>query len=1100
LVTKLTSIGSGSITLADNAVNKTQPGAANITVYREVSTDINNPLKIDWTLTTSCRATLTATVFDPLGALDIRVGMPVYLYDDGNGDYFGGSIDSVKARNIPGRVPNPNPIYWDISCVSWAQVLDRRLVNRYIPPPLPDKGNPLQAPGHDPAAPAIPAAEYGCSQSGQFINMNMGDIVNQLVFNYCESEGLSTNLGNHFPSGTVIAFFQANGGQDTIAQAVDNALQAGADQTHSYVWWVDPWKKVYIVEATQIPAPWHIDETSSDPNVNDSSILLEVSLETTREKLCNDVNIDSPQTIGASQSEYYYGDPSAHSYPMGRPIGTAPFVTLNTTSGVVHPRIGVKGADDPLFADLYWSQGDNSIEQAILTTLDAPSDLNDSTNTINVISPLKKNLDNQGYKIQIDQEWLQLISGSTTKNWFCQRGVGIRGVSSDRANHTNGATIYPAAPLTGKHETIVVNYSPLTKQTFTASNDTSISTRLSIEGGTGKWQSQISIGNPFYDVIGGPSGTGAAFATAFVTDFGDPAAAFSADTYRPGLAVGQLISIHLLRPPVNANFLIDQMNFTVEDKRQKWSFHAINGALIGDWRKAFIALSNQFSVLGGASSQMMATAGAAGQPIWNAGGAFPVSGDPIFTASSFTIEQDYVVGSDGNALGSEVTVTGNQAMDTFNKGIPILWKVRREYVSGALAQVGIINSLNPGHIVLGANPPANMWKGRVMSKLANRYGSINQVPILDFTITSHDNTGDFIVTPDPVAAGCQTGDLFTIRTGRAAGTAAVPGSDAVVTNLTYSDPTWSNVYNNVGSYNGLKPSANVGNFALVIAGTGAFQEAQMITANDQTSITISPGWVTLPDATSCIIIVDTTAQITPPQNASTAATVEAVLPVALYNGMVVRVEGYLDPQSILEGSLETATMRELYVWGAQNTRVVYFGDTLGMFKQDKVLIFDTSGVTPLPPTTTLAADLGANPATDTTVTLAANYTPPNGTVIQVGGASGERMYVTAGSGTTTLTVNRAWVGGSAIATHASGDPVAIPGAFSWTVIPFSAVPNQEFYFVKAWWGGDINYVIIRPAPTDPNWPTNELLDGEPFHVLGDISSANGTYHFKVPQV
>jgi hypothetical protein len=179
--------------------------------------------------------------------------------------------------------------------------------------------------------------------------------------------------------------------------------------------------------------------------------------------------------------------------------------------------------------------------------------------------------------------------------------------------------------------------------------------------------------------------------------------------------------------------------------------------------------------------------------------------------------------------------------------------------------------------------------------------------------------------------------------------------------------------------------------------------------------------------------------------------------------------------------------------------VVYFGDKLGMFKTDHTIIFDTSGVTPLPPTNTLVGDLAADP-TVTTVTLQSNYTPPNGTVLQIGGPTGERMYVTAGSGTTTLTVNRAWIGGSSIAAHSNGDTVTIPGAFPWTIIPFSAVHNQEFIFVKAWWGGDINYVMLRPAPTDPNGPTNELLDGEPFHVLGDISSTNGAYSFKVPHI
>jgi hypothetical protein len=1117
LVSKIVSVGSGTMVLADAAVNPTQPGAANVTVYREVSTDINNAMKVQSTLTTSCRATLDATIFDPIGALDVRVGMPVLLYDDFYGPYFGGMIDTVKARNIPGRVPGPNPIYWDISCVSWSRLLDRRLVNPYIPPPAinPDstanKGNPLQAPARDPSV--DPTVEYGCTQPGQFINMNVGDIINQLVFNYCESEGLSTNLANN--TGPVIPFFQANPGQDTIAQAIDNAAQAGADLTHSYVWWIDPWKKVYFTEATSIPAPWNVDETSLDPTQNDSSVLLEVSVETTSEKLCNSVLIDSSQTIGAATVERYYGDASKHSYSMGRPLGGAPVVYLNIvkvfqvfntpltipindTMSAVLQRVAVKGGDDPLVADLYWSLGDNTLEQMALTTL-YPLGINSGQTSFTVTNAMKHSIDNQGYMIQIDSEWMELVSGSTTLTWNVRRGRPIRGVPSYADQHENGATIYPAAPLTGKPESIIVTYPPLSKQTFTSNDNTSIGQRFAIEGGTGLWQSQISISYPFSDTSGLE---GADFAQEFTANYGDPPAAFAAETYRFGLAVGQMIFINLLRPPINPdpatgkprgeNFLIDQVDFSTTNKRQLWSFHGINGALIGDWRKAFM-FNKQGAVLAGGGSELSAAPGPAGSPIWIPGGAFPITGDPIFSASSFGIAQDYVGSAGGGPL-PELIVTGNQAQDSSGAGIPILWKVRREYVSGAIAQEGIVAA---GHIVLGGNPPADLWKGRVISKLANRYGNISPVPLLDFTIVTHTNTGDFTVTPDPAANGCQTGDLFTIRTGRAQGTAPVSGSDAVVGPNTYSDPTWNNVYNNRGSYNGLVPGGNVGNYALVIAGTGKNQEAQQITANDETSITVSPGWATEPDATSCIIIIDTAVQQAPPQNASTAPTVEAVLPVANYNGMVVRVEAYLSPQSITEGTTETAVMREIYVWGAQSSRVIYFGDTLGMFKQDHTLIFDTSGVTPVPPATTLAADLGNNPETDTAVELATNYTPPNGTVIQVGA---ERMYVLSGSGTPNLTVNRASTGGGAIATHSAGDTVNIPGEFRWTIIPFSAVPNQEFIFVKAWWGTDINYVRISPAPTDPNGPPNELPDGEPFHILGDISSANGTFQIKVPEV
>ena len=104
------------------------------------------------------------------------------------------------------------------------------------------------------------------------------------------------------------------------------------------------------------------------------------------------------------------------------------------------------------------------------------------------------------------------------------------------------------------------------------------------------------------------------------------------------------------------------------------------------------------------------------------------------------------------------------------------------------------------------------------------------------------------------------------------------------------------------------------------------------------------------------------------------------------------------------------------------------------------------------------------------------------------------MLVTAGAGTTDLTVIRGW-GGTVAAAHTSGVGVTIPGELRWTLIPYSQVPNQTFKFQKAWWGNDISYVRIIPASdTTPN----ELPDGEPYHILADASVAYGSYDLTIP--
>ena len=102
-----------------------------------------------------------------------------------------------------------------------------------------------------------------------------------------------------------------------------------------------------------------------------------------------------------------------------------------------------------------------------------------------------------------------------------------------------------------------------------------------------------------------------------------------------------------------------------------------------------------------------------------------------------------------------------------------------------------------------------------------------------------------------------------------------------------------------------------------------------------------------------------------------------------------------------------------------------------------------SAIKPFATTVTGGAAVGSN--SGTTLTVAANYTPANGTELQV---RTEAMTVTAGTGTTNLTVTRGANGSAAISTIANADAATAgngPGQ--------AAVANGNLFIHSSWPAG-----------------------------------------------
>jgi len=102
-----------------------------------------------------------------------------------------------------------------------------------------------------------------------------------------------------------------------------------------------------------------------------------------------------------------------------------------------------------------------------------------------------------------------------------------------------------------------------------------------------------------------------------------------------------------------------------------------------------------------------------------------------------------------------------------------------------------------------------------------------------------------------------------------------------------------------------------------------------------------------------------------------------------------------------------------------------------------------SSAKPFSTTVTGGSAVGSN--SGTTLTLAASYTPANGTSIQV---RGEVMTVTAGTGTTSLTVTRGANGSTASSSIAVSDPVTAGNAPGQ-----SGVTNGDLFIHSSWPAG-----------------------------------------------
>lgn len=459
---------------------------------------------------------------------------------------------------------------------------------------------------------------------------------------------------------------------------------------------------------------------------------------------------------------------------------------------------------------------------------------------------------------------------------------------------------------------------------------------------------------------------------------------------------------------------------------------------------------------------------------------------------------DVFVGTDGFNMTSQLTGTGTPASITIT-ALPNALKYGMPDPAAAAAWVNVRNVKHAGVIgseiiavsgntvTIGA-PASGTLSGSLASHklmlLGRPNNSGNDLDFVMYNIVSYVNNGSNpVFTLDrSVGSDMQVGDVVIVS------------AQATI-----------HAVNKIGDYrlvsayapNGVE-SSDVGQVIRIIEGKGRYQQRIVLDIEESGGVGtgydtyIVSDWEVEPDETSMFILEEPKADTFEVGRFTTTSLVDVALAeveVSNFGQEALIITPMLaDSTQTRFSSLDRSPWRMLWLTGVQGTRVVDYNTGAGMRTTDRIIKFDTSGVTQ-PAATTLAADID-----DVTqdVVLTSGTNAVNGTIILTGS---ERMFVLSGGGTANLSVIRGW-GGTTAATHTSGTTVTLPGALNWTLVSFALVPNQEFIFSKI--STDINYVKLIPY-SGPG-VTDELPDGESAHILADSSADYGTYVIKVPAV
>ena len=224
---------------------------------------------------------------------------------------------------------------------------------------------------------------------------------------------------------------------------------------------------------------------------------------------------------------------------------------------------------------------------------------------------------------------------------------------------------------------------------------------------------------------------------------------------------------------------------------------------------------------------------------------------------------------------------------------------------------GQVNAVTTGQLTFtGGNFGSSGWNGRIVSLIANPAGSLTNIPLQDFLVTS--TSGNILtVTPDPLAAGVAVGTVFVMRCAATTYTSTTIGDSGFVN----------------GFSTGLTPGKEVGNQVRVIGnfGNAATNQTRTIVANTATVFTLDTPFDVTPTAGSIFVVLQAAWQGSfdvPYTSATTAPSpVPAIasLIVTNFKGTTIFIEAMTMDASGNTALEYFSPWRELYVWGSAGT-------------------------------------------------------------------------------------------------------------------------------------------------------------------------------------
>lgn len=252
------------------------------------------------------RSRFSVVLNDPTNALVVDVGESVRFTDDLGGVPFGGTVEAATMEILTARGAAMDLQTIHLDCVSYDQLLDRRLV---------------AASYTDPA--------------------NAGDIVRDIIATVLAADGVTDD---YVDDGPALAPGVYTFNYVTATSALD---QLG--KLTGMTSWVDADRKMHFQERSATAAPFSI----TDANLTYSSL----TRQRTRERYRNIQYVRAGHDLTSSRPESFVGDGKVKSFLLAFPVGLVPSVTVNAVSKTV----GILGVETG--KDWYWNKDSNVISQ-----------------------------------------------------------------------------------------------------------------------------------------------------------------------------------------------------------------------------------------------------------------------------------------------------------------------------------------------------------------------------------------------------------------------------------------------------------------------------------------------------------------------------------------------------------------------------------------------------------------------------------------------------------------------------------------------------------------------------------------------------------------